>query len=1082
MSKHLFSHVALRHILLVPLLMLLLTGSIWGATEIRNIEHLMDLGDLDHDGNNDFGAIRKNPGSPSELIAFEVSPTGEFILNWQFKMPENLSGEWVDIILTDLNLNGRPELVAIMRLISGGSGVSSSPWLYGFEWNGTEFGYIPSFQWGWSPDSGLNARPNQIATADLDKDGLSELVVLLSAPKTNLLILEFNGDLAATDIRIEFAGLPGEMIKSPSSVQMALNDLDGDKRPEILLFQKQASRLTATRIQAISEDHYASKSLAPIDLNGGAGEIIKSIAFSDLDGDGRNMAYLGSSKGNIYAYSGSSSSSWKRFSEPVHQLAFSDHDGDGFAEMLLRTGNRVYYFEQERHSPDFGGFSALLDENLTASSAKAFGLGLLVEERGSFRFRAIDLHQGQEVVAEVVEADLSSEMDADIPETAPEELPTMPPLMEKLKAEGPEVIVVKPELRRKPKTPNVILHVGDSFVHNIPRQDEIDPGQAYVKFKTYPEGMRLGKDFILRWSPTQDQLGYHQISYSFGQELDTTFTLYVNHIPEIFSTPPTQAQIGQQYLYQVQLEDLNQEQYFEFELISAPSGMLVDEDGLVRWLPSDTQLDSQYVSLSVSDGFERSLQKFTLYVNIPPVILEKPGPVAFINEPYVGQIGFQDKNKPNTARVNAVRVPQNMVMESSGRITWVPDAKQTGFHDILFELTDDMTTLLDSITIFVNTSPKITSKYEEHVPLGTPWNYNVEVSDPNNNQDISFLLSESSIPNLSISRRGRITWTPTEADLGRQTFTISVSDGLRDDLQKVTVYVNSAPVLGQVQDTLATVARPYTTNLMVTDLNKEQQLSYSFLSAPKGMKISPAGQIEWVPTKAQKGRNEVFVKVSDKYSSDTYKFSVYANAPPVIVSVPDSMAIANQEYRYELKALDLNTDQDLVFQVHDAPKGLKLVDGNMVKWTPGIDQINKAQFKVSVTDGYITNVQKIELFVNALPEVTSNPSAVVLTDREYRYQITSRDLNEDSIVYSKVLMPSGAEMDEALGLITWTPDAGNEGSNKFIIQLTDSRGSSSFHEFEVNVFQDPKTPIRKMGAFLITLAGIGAMFIMKFLY
>ena len=234
--------------------------------------------------------------------------------------------------------------------------------------------------------------------------------------------------------------------------------------------------------------------------------------------------------------------------------------------------------------------------------------------------------------------------------------------------------------------------------------------------------------------------------------------------------------------------------------------------------------------------------------------------------------------------------------------------------------------------------------------------------------------------------------------------------------------------------------------------------------------------------KNQKGWNEVFVKVSDKYSSDTYKFTVYANAPPVIVSKPDTLAIAGQEFVYEIKALDLNTDQILEYKAFDAPAGVKITDGSILRWTPGIDQINHAQLKVSVSDGYITNVQEIKLFVNALPEVTSVPSAVVLTDREYRYELSSRDLNEDDIRYAKVLLPSGAEMNEEEGLITWTPDAANEGTNKFIVELIDSRGSSNLHEFEVSVFTDPKTPLRQMGAFLITLAGIGAMFIMKFLY
>ena len=59
MSKHFFSRVAVRHIWLVPLLVILMASSLWSADGLRDISHLKDLGDLDHDGNNDFGAIRK---------------------------------------------------------------------------------------------------------------------------------------------------------------------------------------------------------------------------------------------------------------------------------------------------------------------------------------------------------------------------------------------------------------------------------------------------------------------------------------------------------------------------------------------------------------------------------------------------------------------------------------------------------------------------------------------------------------------------------------------------------------------------------------------------------------------------------------------------------------------------------------------------------------------------------------------------------------------------------------------------------------------------------------------------------------
>jgi hypothetical protein len=849
---------------------------------------------------------------------------------------------------------------------------------------------------------------------------------------------------------------------------------------DMLLLQKRGASVHVSGIISTDEDKYTHRELPELPLLSRA-EVVRSqnISAADLDKSGAELVYIGSTGGVVYVYDPASGGTvWQQFSGPIKTLTFSDLNGNDLTEGLIQSGDRIYYLEQESNVLGFGAFMSILEEPLNGDNPVAFRDGLLFHTMGQYNFMAVG-SSSLEMAETDTDVDAMEET-AQNTESQEEESDSQPPPSEQLMSEEVETKVIS-EPRRKPKAPNMVLHVGESFVHNIPIQEDMDPGQAYVKFRTYPEGMRLGKDFVLRWNPGEHQLGYHQISYSFGQALDTSITLYVNHPPDVFSTPPPLAQTGQQYLYQLQWEDLNAEQYTEFELVTAPSGMAIDEDGLVRWLPSDTQLDSQYVTLSVSDGFERTLQKFALYVNILPMILDKPAPVAFVNEPYVGQIGIQDKNEPNTARVIALRAPQNLVMESSGRISWTPEPRQTGFYDILFELTDDMSTTLDSFTLFANTPPVISSRYEKHVPVGKPWNYNVEVDDPNNNQDISFLISESSIPNLSISRRGRITWTPTEAELGRQTFTVSVSDGLRDDLQKVNIYVNSPPVLGKITDTLAIVARPFTTTVPVTDHNKDQPLNFTFLTAPEGMTISNQGRVEWTPGRDQKGWNEVFVKVSDEYASDTYKFAVYANAPPVLVSSADTMAIVGQEYVYELKALDLNTDQTLIYQVFEAPEGVSIRDKNIVTWTPTIDQIDKAQFKVSVTDGYDTNVQTVELFVNALPEVTSTPSAVVLADRKYRYQMASRDLNEDGITYSKVLLPSGAEMDEAEGLITWTPDASNEGANKFIIELTDTRGSTNLHEFEVNVFEDPKTPMRTMGAFLITLAGIGAMFILKFL-
>ena len=81
MRKHLFSHVALLRILTIPLLILAFFNTSLAADGLANMQYVMDLGDLDYDGNNDFGAIRNPPGERSELLVFDVSPKGDVSVN-----------------------------------------------------------------------------------------------------------------------------------------------------------------------------------------------------------------------------------------------------------------------------------------------------------------------------------------------------------------------------------------------------------------------------------------------------------------------------------------------------------------------------------------------------------------------------------------------------------------------------------------------------------------------------------------------------------------------------------------------------------------------------------------------------------------------------------------------------------------------------------------------------------------------------------------------------------------------------------------------------------------------------------------
>ncbi len=140
---------------------------------------------------------------------------------------------------------------------------------------------------------------------------------------------------------------------------------------------------------------------------------------------------------------------------------------------------------------------------------------------------------------------------------------------------------------------------------------------------------------------------------------------------------------------------------------------------------------------------------------------------------------------------------------------------------------------------------------------------------------------------VTINADNTLSYAPEADFFGSDAFTYTVSDSKGEtDTAKVNVdvkAVNDAPRFTSTPLTTATVGALYTYDVDATDPDEGDTLTYSLTIKPTGMTIDAAtGLIEWTPTSAQAGANDVAVRVADNSSvpaSQTQSFTITAVLP-----------------------------------------------------------------------------------------------------------------------------------------------------------------------------------------------------------
>ncbi len=165
------------------------------------------------------------------------------------------------------------------------------------------------------------------------------------------------------------------------------------------------------------------------------------------------------------------------------------------------------------------------------------------------------------------------------------------------------------------------------------------------------------------------------------------------------------------------------------------------------------------------------------------------------------------------------------------------------------------------------------------------------------------------------------------------------------------------------------------------------------------MSITADGLIQWTPTAAQIGVQNVTIQVRDKAgAAATQSFPVTVaelNRPPQIISTPSGKATEGESYLYQVVGSDPNQGDTLTFSLELAPAGMSIDSATgLIQWTPTESQIGSAAVRVRVTDaGGLSSTQSFAITVqnrNDPPRIVSSPVTVATQDQLYSYPVQAQ--------------------------------------------------------------------------------------------
>ena len=1102
--------------------------SVW--SQDLKTTHLEGTYDLDGDGFQEFVSIEsgsENNKNISVIRYYELNAEGYQQMTWELKAPEGLLGNFVDVKIGDLDGDGMPELITVSNLAEAGENQLLQPVAFYYSWDGEKFTEEAGSVLNLS--SGRNfIRGHNFALMDYDGDMDQELAVSLGSPLREIVILDLNENGAWRVVQtLKLNGMRSGI----GAIYVASTDWDHDGFDEIIAFSPEGDVLrTQSFYNTGNKLTMASGQETPVP--GLDGLIPTGISSSDWDKDGTVDVLLPFNNGEIISLS-----LYEDFLSveklpidggPLSGLQIADFNQDSYDDLLLVSGDlnvlTLTYGSIEGFL-ETSEYFTLEQENTT--NAQVFSV-LPVVSQGIYTGQIIaSSWDGYETTLFIT--DLGS---------GPE---PKKPLLAKREKEKEDVLDVFPFIEKEdillPKIPKPletmgqplpggllprhVLTVNQSFAYTLPEQEK----KEFYSFRWLqppPKGMFFHYDSrSIRWVPDERQLGAYKLSYhverKLGEEVvptsspedslvtykvvpslegdDERFWLYVNDPPVISSKPlGTEFVAGDLFYYKPLVLDRNPDVSLNFQLESAPGGMKLNEEGSIVWQTDASHVNVYDIRLVVSDGFDRAIQSFSLFARAGIKILSEAPLEAEIDKPYRYKVDIWRPDLEHILKFELSSAPAGMLIDDSGVVSWTPSSTQIDTQKFIVKLSHGVAVDSQKVSLYVNHPPIIESAPLKMnvITLGEEYRFQLEISDPNNKDDLIYTAIEMPSRMRMDPYTGMIVWEPTRENIDFSNLIIDVSDGRASRLVEASYFVNAPINIVSIPMMQGAVGNEYQYQVMTTDLNKGSLLSYNEVVPLElvenyriySIQINDDIYIENIDRYIMSWQSAEAVYLTDGEERDSLSLEVsrlnikkYVHSVfwendrlNIIVESVDDRTVAIKDILWEFFQGNKGRPPRILarrlssvkYTLLDFPDGMEIDEyTGTISWTPTLAQVDKQPVIYMVSDGYTKDEQSFDIYINHQPVIVSNPPVSAMVGEVFKYNIQVEDKNDDAdILFTLLRGPQGMQISKK-GKVVWIPKPGQINDNRFSFQVSDgyindNQEGKIFVNINPNIISSPR--------------------------
>ena len=237
---------------------------------------------------------------------------------------------------------------------------------------------------------------------------------------------------------------------------------------------------------------------------------------------------------------------------------------------------------------------------------------------------------------------------------------------------------------------------------------------------------------------------------------------------------------------------------------------------------------------------------------------------------------------------------------------------------------------------------------------------------------------------------------------------------------------NNKPIIGSTPETDAKVGIEYTYEIVATDPDAADVLTYSLAEKPTGMTINTStGAVSWTPTEAQAGDHQVTIEVSDGKVSVFQTFTItvaevlldYIVVDPTEMRVPigSSETIISITAHYDNGTeAEIELDSDDVSYSSDDEEIATVSELGVVT---GVAE-GTAIITVTYTEGGIIRTTEIDVTVPpALTAISVQPEFMVLLEGNSK-SITSITASYDGAPDALIELSSATYSSDPTGIVT----------------------------------------------------------------